>query len=58
MFRIRQQQQRTLGDQGFIGRLEELLAEDFYGRTPTPEVFLPRRAGCCRSPRVPGNATS
>ena len=37
MFRIRQQQQRSLGDQAFIGRLEEVLGEDFYGRKPTPE---------------------
>ena len=37
MFRIRQQQQRSLGDQSFIGRLEEVLGEDFYGRKPTPE---------------------
>jgi hypothetical protein len=37
MFRVRKPQKETLGDADFIGRLEELLAEDFYGRRVTPD---------------------
>jgi hypothetical protein len=40
MFRIRQQQMRTLGDQAFIASLEQALGEDFYGRKPTKEELV------------------
>lgn len=36
MFRVRKPQKEALGDADFIGRVEELLAEDFYGRRVTP----------------------
>ena len=37
MFRVKKPQKEALGDADFLGRLEELLAEDFYGRRVTPE---------------------
>ncbi len=37
MFRVRKPQKETLGDADFIGRLEDLLAEDFFGRRVTPD---------------------
>jgi hypothetical protein len=45
MFRVKARNQRPLGDADFIGRLEDLLAEDFYERTVTPEekAWLPFR---------------
>lgn len=37
MFRVKSRNQRPFADGDFIDRLEELLAEDFYGRKVTPE---------------------
>jgi hypothetical protein len=37
MFKVTPRNQRPLADEGFVARLEELLAENFYGRVPTPE---------------------
>lgn len=37
MFRLRPHNKRPLGDADFIGRLEELVAEDLYQRRVTPE---------------------
>ncbi len=46
MFKVTPRNQRPLGDDGFVRRLEQLLGEDFYGRKPTPEELerIPFRA--------------
>ncbi|MFO0587884.1 MAG: hypothetical protein U0441_10110 [Polyangiaceae bacterium] len=37
MFRVKKPQKEALGDADFIGRMEEVLAEDLYGRKVTAE---------------------
>jgi hypothetical protein len=46
MFKVTPRNQRPIGDEDFVRRLEQLLGEDFYGRRPTPEELerIPFRA--------------